>query len=40
MLEEKKRRWDERQANGNEKTWIIISAVFGASLGLALALFS
>lgn len=36
MLADKKRRWDERQANGHEDTWVIISAVTAAMLGLAL----
>lgn len=36
MLAEKKRRWDARQANGNEDTWVLISAVTAAVLGLAL----
>jgi len=40
MLADKKRRWDERQSNGNEQTWVIIGAVSGALLGLALTLMS
>ena len=37
-LDEKKRRWDQRQTNGNEQTWLVISAVSATLLGLALTL--
>ncbi|MFT4978114.1 MAG: hypothetical protein ACI8S6_004022 [Myxococcota bacterium] len=38
MLAEKKRRWDRRQSNGNEKTWLVLSAVAATVLGLAIVL--
>lgn len=36
MLEDKKRRWDQRQANGQENTWVLFSALSGTVIGLAL----
>lgn len=36
MLSDKKRRWDQRQANGQENTWVLVSAFSGAVIGLAL----
>ena len=36
MLQDKMKRWDQRQANGNEDTWLIVSAISGSLIGLVL----